>query len=135
MLDTILGKTPSTQALSVIRLTVSILLIIHGVARLYLGIVDDFGGFLTAVGFPLGTAIAWGITIVEIIGGGLLALGQFKLPLSVYFALQLLTGIFLVHGSEGWFVVGAGNNGMEYSVLLIICLLSIAYYAKAEASG
>lgn len=133
MLDTIIGKTSSAQAISIIRLAVSVLLIIHGIARMKLGVVDDFGGFLTTVGFPLGNAIAWTITMVEIIGGAALALGKFRVPLSIYFALQLLAGIFLVHGSEGWFVVGAGRNGMEYSVLLIICLLSIAYHAKQES--
>ncbi len=134
MLDTFFGKTPSTQAISVVRLAVSVLLIIHGIARLKLGIVDDFGGFLTTIGFPLGNAIAWGITLVEIIGGVALALGKFRIPLSIYFALQLMAGIFLVHASEGWFVVGAGRNGVEYSVLLIICLLSIAYNAKAGST-
>jgi putative oxidoreductase len=28
---------------------------------------------------------------------------------------------------HGWFVVGLGRNGMEYSVLLIVCLLAVAY--------
>jgi hypothetical protein len=34
-------------------------------------------------------------------------------------------GIALVHAPEGWFVVGLGRNGMEYSVLLISSLLLI----------
>ena len=33
----------------------------------------------------------------------------------------------MVHWKEGWFVVGAGRNGMEYSALLIASLLAIAY--------
>ncbi|MCA1560813.1 MAG: hypothetical protein LC804_11270 [Acidobacteria bacterium] len=31
----------------------------------------------------------------------------------------------------GWFVVGAGRNGMEFSTLLIICLVVIAMTAPA----
>lgn len=38
-------------------------------------------------------------------------------------------GIVLVHAPHGWFVVGAGRNGMEYSVLLIVCLLLLALQA------
>lgn len=34
-------------------------------------------------------------------------------------------GIVLVHASAGWFVVGVGRNGSEYSVLLIVCLLCV----------
>ncbi len=34
-------------------------------------------------------------------------------------------GIVLVHAPAGWFVVGHGRNGMEYSVLLIAALLCV----------
>jgi len=34
-------------------------------------------------------------------------------------------GIALAHFPDGWFVVGGGRNGMEYSVLLILCLVVI----------
>ena len=32
-------------------------------------------------------------------------------------------GIILVHLREGWFVVGGGRNGVEYSVLLVSIFL------------
>ncbi len=39
----------------------------------------------------------------------------------------LLAGIFTVHFKEGWFVVGGGRNGMEFSFVLIIMLLAIIF--------
>lgn len=36
-------------------------------------------------------------------------------------------GIILVHRYDGWFVVGGGRNGMEYSVLLISSLFIVAW--------
>lgn len=36
-------------------------------------------------------------------------------------------GAVLVHYPAGWFVVGAGRNGMEYSVLLLNCLAAVAW--------
>lgn len=126
--------TPSSQqALAALRIGVAVLLIIHGTARIVLGIVDDFGGFLGAVGFPLGTALAWGITLGELVGGTALALGRFVRPLSLYFIAQLLMGIALVHAAEGWFVVGAGRNGVEYSVLLILVLGAVAWAHRPSA--
>ena len=115
-----------------IRVVVAVLLVVHGVARVYLGIVDDFGLFLDSVGFPFGAGIAWGVTLYEIIGGLALAAGAFARPISIVFALQLTAGIALVHWSEGWFVVGAGRNGMEYSALLIACLVAVAYAEGGE---
>jgi len=37
----------------------------------------------------------------------------------------LVMGIILVHFKEGWFVVGGGQNGVEYNFLLICVLLAI----------
>jgi putative oxidoreductase len=92
-----------------------------------LGIVDDFGEFLTLNYFPLGFYMAWGITIFEIVGSILLIFGSLIIPLSIIFSIHLLAGIFLVHFKEGWFVVGAGRNGIEYSFLLITLFLTIAF--------
>ncbi len=119
-------------ALTVLRVAASLLLIVHGVARVALGIVDDFGVFLDGVGLPSGAAWAWAITVVEIAGGSVLASGRWVRPLALYFAAQLVLGIVLVHGREGWFVVGAGRNGMEYSVLLITVLVAVAYAAARQ---
>jgi len=47
----------------------------------------------------------------------------------------LTLGMILVHWPEGWFVVGGGRNGMEYSVLLIISLLAIAWAWWPERHG
>ena len=118
-------------ALTLLRAGTALVLIIHGLARAWLGIVDDFGVALNSWGFPAGLALAWTITIVEIAGGALLAAGIFVLPLCAWFAFQLLMGIYLIHGRVGWFTVGAGRNGMEFSVVLLMCLIVIAMTRNA----
>ena len=118
--------TSPAHGLALLRAGTAAIMIIHGVARAWLGIVDDFGAVLNTWGFPAGFALAWTITIVEIVGGAMLAAGFFILPLCVWFAFQLLMGIYLIHSRVGWFVVGAGRNGMEFSVFLLLCLLVIA---------
>lgn len=65
--------------------------------------------------------------MIEIAGGLTLSAGWLVRPLCAWFVIQLLAGIVLVHGREGWFVVGGGRNGVEYSVLLIVCLLAVAW--------
>jgi putative oxidoreductase len=113
-------------ALIFLRITVALLMLIHGIARIYFGIVDDFGEFLTLNNFPLGFYLAWAITSFEIVGSVLLAIGRYVAPLAIIFAVHLLCGILLVHLKEGWFVVGAGKNGAEYSVLLIAVFITLA---------
>jgi putative oxidoreductase len=118
--------TSVRRALLLLRIAVASIFVVHGVTRVALGIVDDFGGFLEISGLPAGLAVAWIITVIEIVGGLALALGRAVRPLVGWFALQIIAGIVLVHGREGWFVVGAGRNGVEYSVLILVCLLVTA---------
>ena len=113
-------------ALQFLQVIVALLMFVHGAARIYLGIVDDFGEFLTLSNFPLGFYMAWAVTIFEIVGSVLLALGFYVAPLTIIFAVHLLCGILLVHLKEGWFVVGAGRNGVEYSILLISVFITLA---------
>jgi putative oxidoreductase len=119
-------RSGAATPLVILRIGVAVLLIVHGIARAWLGIVDDFGTALGIWGFPAGPALAWTITVVEIVGGTALAAGYLVRPLTTWFAVQLVMGIYLIHARAGWFVVGAGRNGMEYSVLLILCLGVIA---------
>ncbi len=111
---------------TVLRCAVASVFVVHGVTRLVLGTVGDFGGFLTGSGFPAGVVIAWVLTVVEVVGGVALAGGLFVRPLASWFGVEILAGIAMVHGRAGWFVVGAGRNGAEYSALIIACLIVVA---------
>ena len=112
-------------ALTMVRIAAAGNMIIHSIARLYAGTIPDFDGWLHSLGFPPFTA--WGITFYELLAGLALIWGKKWVPaLCIIFCVQLIMGIILVHGPEGWFVVGGGRNGMEYSVLLIICFASTA---------
>lgn len=117
------------QAMLALRVLVAAMLVIHGAWRVANGGVEPFGEFLEASHMPAGRLVAWAVTIVELLGGVALAAGRYVRPLSLYFAAELLMGIALVHAREGWFVVGGGRNGMEYSVVLIGVLLAQAWAA------
>ncbi len=117
---------------TVLRMAVASVFIIHGVTRTALGTVGNFGGFLSSSGFPSGVALAWILTLVEVIGGVALVAGVTVRPLALWFGMELAMGIVMVHGEEGWFVVGAGRNGAEYSVLILACLLVVALTDSAS---
>jgi putative oxidoreductase len=118
-------KSDKTQlALLIIRIAACGNMITHGCTRLSNGGVTPFDGYLSSLGFPPYTA--WVITFFELIASISIISGKWIVPLSILFCVELSMGIALVHFPEGWFVVGAGRNGMEYSVLLIICFASTA---------
>jgi putative oxidoreductase len=111
---------------AVLRLVLAGLIAAHGWARWWAGGVAPFGAWLEAQGWPGGIFIAIAITVFEILGSASLALGRFVPQLCLAFAGIYAIGIALVHAKAGWFVVGLGRNGAEYSVLLIVCFLLVA---------
>jgi putative oxidoreductase len=115
------------EAIDVVRILTAALLLVHGIARVSSGGVAPFGEFLAGQGFPAGRGIAWILTAVEIVGALLLIAGRFVPILCAWFIAELFAGIVMVHWKEGWFVVGGGRNGIEYSVLLIACLAAAAW--------
>ena len=123
-------KSKEQMALIGLRVLLSGLIAAHGWARWLAGGVAPFGEWLDAQGFPMGLAIAIAITAIEIAGTPVFAYGWGVFYLSLVYSGIYLAGLFLVHASEGWFVVGLGRNGVEYSVLLVFCFLMMAYIHK-----
>lgn len=118
----------SARALLLLRLLLAGLIAAHGWARWLAGGVAPFGTWLDGLGFgAAGLWIAIAITAFEIAGTVLLALGRWVSALALVYIAIYATGIALVHWPAGWFVVGLGRNGMEYSVLLIAGLAAQAY--------
>jgi len=110
---------------TVLRIAAASVFVAHGAARTAHGTVGAFGGFLDSWGFPAGTLVAGAITAVEIAGGLALAVGWLVVPLAGWFAMQIAAGIVMVHAQHGWFVVGHGQNGVEYSALIIAALAAV----------
>lgn len=116
------------QKMSVLlRLVIAVIIASHGWHRLLSGGYEPFGGWLESQGFPFGVALALGITLYEVIGSVFLAWGKQIAYLCIGYIAIYATGLVMVHLPSGWFVVGSGTNGIEYSVLIITALICIGY--------
>jgi putative oxidoreductase len=120
----------SSQSLLLFRIALPLFFVAHAVTRIANGTINRFAGFLSTKGFFATTAIVWGITVYEIIGGIALALGYFTKYLSLGFILMLIMGNIIIHYQNGWWVGEHGEGGMEYSCALILGLIVIASTAK-----
>jgi len=116
----------------VLRYTLALVFLSHTLTRMVADRVTPFGKAFDAWGWPFGIYWAWGVTAWELVGGILLLLGWKTRLVTLVFVVQMVFGIYLVHLKHGWFVVGHGFNGMEYSVTLIAALLATALTASRE---
>ena len=116
----------------VLRFAMALVFLSHGITRVVTDRVAPFGKAFDAWGWPFGIYWAWGVTLWELVGGVLLLIGFRTGLVPLVFVVQMLFGIYLVHLKHGWFVVGHGYNGMEYSVTLIAALIATALTAPRE---
>jgi putative oxidoreductase len=127
-----------TLGLNIVRFLLAIIVGIHGLhGLLNPGSINGFGQYLGSLGFPLGVALAWFLCILQVVCSLFLIVNRLVILACTLDIIILATGIMLIHIHEGWFVVGPGRNGVEYSLTLIVCLLSIllAYWPRKNGSG
>ncbi len=123
------------RGVDIIRIAVALILSVHAIhGLLYPANLTDFGQYLGSIGFPFGVALAWALMFVQLGSSIALVLSKFVVPACIAHIIVLLIGIILIHAENGWFVVGAGRNGVEYSVTLIVCLFAVlwAYWPKEQ---
>ncbi len=116
-------KLKSVNSVALLRILLGIIMVTHGGARIYYGSIPLFGDFLVSKSIIFGKWIAWVVTILDI-GLGLSLICNKRVNCASYwFIFILVMGMMLVHFQNGWFVVGHGQNGVEYSLLLISCFI------------
>lgn len=121
-------------SLVILRIALCALVFVHGVWRATQGGVAPFGEWLLSKGVPFGPQVALGVTAYELLAAPVLALGLMRPALATVFAAIYAAGLVMVHAPFGWFVVGAGRNGMEYSALLIICFLIVGWTRNSRSA-
>ncbi len=112
-----------------LRFSVIVILLAHSIPGMFNNGINDFGNlYLNQIGFsPFGLPLAWAIKLAHVFCVICLILNKFVKVACILNIIILITGIILVHFKEGWFVVGGGTNGVEFSFLLIFVLLAIMF--------
>lgn len=125
------------QGLDVVRWASAFILITHPLH----GVADpaglrDFGHGLEKLGFPFGVFLVWTTMFLQIGSSLALLARRFVVPACLGHIYVLGMGIWIAHAPR-WFVVGPGENGMEYSTVFIACFtaLLLAHWPREAAEG
>jgi putative oxidoreductase len=118
----------------VLRITLAVVFFMHGIPSIFTGAVNNFGNnYLNEAGFaPIGLPLAWVIKLSHVACAVLLILNRYIRVAALITIPILVAGIIMIHAAEGWFVVGAGRNGVEFNVLLIGVLVYLAMINKKD---
>ncbi|HVU98436.1 MAG TPA: DoxX family protein [Puia sp.] len=116
----------------VLRITLAAVFFMHGFLSIFTGAVNNFGNqYLHGAGFaPIGLPLAWAIKLSHVACAILLILNRYIRLTAIVTVPILVAGIIMIHAAAGWFVVGAGRNGVEFNVLLIGVLVYLAIINK-----
>ena len=110
-----LPATPSFGP-TVLRVSLGLMWLTHGlVLKLLTFGIAGLAGWLTTQGLP--AALAWPLTLAEILGGTLILLGLHGRWVSLAL-LPILVGAIGIHAGNGWVFTNA-NGGWEYPVFLL----------------
>lgn len=126
------GPNPEV-GLAILRVTLGVIFLTHGLPKI-MGGVSGFEGMLGEMGVPLAGIMAWVVTLLEVGGGLALIAGFLVTAFSLLLSFHMLMGIFLVHLSAGWYVIGPGTGGAEFNVLLIAGLLTLVLAGPGAAA-
>jgi lysophospholipase L1-like esterase len=85
-----------------------------------------WGEGMQEAGFPFGVLLVWSVISIQAVSSCALFVRCLVVPACVAQVAVLGAGIWIEHAPL-WFVVGPGEGGMEYSVLLIACFLCVLW--------
>jgi putative oxidoreductase len=116
--------------ITVLRLVVGIVFLMHGGQKLF---VWGFGGvaaFLGRLGIPAPGLAAPIVTLVEFLGGLALVLGLYTRYAAALLAVDMLVAIVTYHLPHGFFA----PKGVEYPLTLLAANLALVLLGPGEAS-
>lgn len=118
------GANPPV-GLAILRVVIGVVFVAHGAPKLFGGGVEGLTQLLGQLGVPLTGLTAWVVTLLEFFGGLALIVGFLVVPVALLLSFHMLMGIVLVHAPNGFYVVGPGQGGIEFNLLLIAGLLTL----------
>lgn len=130
------SETATRWSLPLFRLALGIPMLIAGVGKVFavgpkpMGI-SGFAGFLASLGVPLPTIAAWGVGLVELVGGTLLLLGLAVRLASAVIAIDMLVATVLYHLPNGYPVT---SNGIELTLTLTVIALALVLSGPGSLS-
>ena len=120
-------NTLAPRALSVLRIMAGITFSLHGFQKLF-GLFGGMGGAGAAAQFP---SLFWTASVLELLGGLLLALGLFTRPVAFVLCGEMAVAYLLQHAPRGFWPI---MNGGELAVIYCFVFLYLSVAGPGSVS-
>ncbi len=115
----------------VLRLTVGILMLFHGVTKmLNPGSVDYIGGIFSNAGLP--SFIAYGVYVGEVIAPLMVILGIYSRYGALIIVVNMLFAIILVHSNDLFALTEHGGWRLELQGFYLFCAVAIVFLGSGR---
>jgi putative oxidoreductase len=121
------------RGMDMVRIGVALIILMHPLhGYTHIENIPRFGDFLTSLGYPFGTALAWLVLLLQTACSLALLANRLVVPACLGHIVVICFGLIHVHAQYGWYVVGPGQGGMEWGFILLSSLLGVmwAYWPK-----
>lgn len=115
----------------VLRITLAILILLHGIAKLQHGI-DFITGLVTNAGLP--TTFAYLVYVGEVLAPILVLVGLFTRPAALIIAINMIVAIALVHMNELFALTKTGGWALELQGMFLISAIVISLLGPGRYS-
>jgi putative oxidoreductase len=117
----------------VLRLTLGILLLLHGVAKIFGG-VGGISGMLQGIGLP--GVLAYGVYIGEVLAPLLVIIGLFARIGALIIVVNMLTAIYLAHLNDIFTLAKAGGGwALELQGFFLFTAVAVALIGPGRFSA
>jgi putative oxidoreductase len=115
----------------VLRVSLGVLILLHGIAKLTSGPAFIIGAVEKA-GLP--SVLAYGVYLGEVLAPVLLIIGLFTRPAAIVVAINMLFAIFLVHAGEIAQISKTGGWAIELQGMFLFAAIAVALLGAGRYS-
>jgi putative oxidoreductase len=125
------GSTSEDMGKFILRTTLAVLMLFHGVAKIFNG-VGFITGLLGKMGLP--PALGYLVYVGEVIAPLLMLLGVWTRPAALVVAINMVVAVLLVHTGEFFSLTKNGGWALELQGLLFASALAVALLGAGRYS-
>lgn len=126
------GGTLEDSGKLLLRLTLGVLMLLHGIDKV-MGGIDPIIGMVAKAGLP--TALAYGVYVGEVLAPLLLIIGAWTRPAAIVIATNMFVAVALAHGAQLATLTPNGGWALELQGFYLATALAIALLGAGRFSA